>query len=251
MLRKIINDKFIYPVLMVVIFLMSIHSVIFLFLSPVTHQKLLMRLSFIPAYSLENDVWYTLLSYHLVHIGWIHLFINSVLFLIFGIMVAMRLKSTLCFLLFYISSSIFAIILYWIFCRESVIPVQGIFIVISAMFGATTRFAFSPSCKGWHKEWQFGTRVPHIMSFKETILCRPTQGIILLWMLLNVLMFVVDVSFDIHHIFTIWLVNIPGFISGFLLFDLFDQGGLSESGHSTVVKYGEWLGSRQDDDNMS
>ncbi|WP_337269758.1 rhomboid family intramembrane serine protease [Oryzifoliimicrobium ureilyticus] len=209
-------------VLLTIVLLAVIYAVQSLLLPEGAVDWLLFNFGLIPlryATALSQQgpqLYWTPVTYSLLHGSIQHILFNSLWLMIFGAPVVRRI-GTLRYLLFWILSSVasaaFHLALNW---GENTVLI-GASGVISGLMGAACRFAFPPSKVRAHP----AHRNPRL-SIREVFKSRTAVAFIVFWLAGNLLIALgLPLAGDGDQIVA-WDAHIGGFLFGFLLFDLFD-----------------------------
>ena len=201
-----------------------IHAVRVYGLDRSTDLDVLLQFSFIPARYVNQQLieysnmalYWSPLTYSVLHADWTHLFVNSLWLLVFGAVVARRFNA-LYFIIFCVFGSLGGALAHYVSHPESFVPTIGASAVVSACVGASTRFAFQAGM-GLSPLDDIRPR----LSLFETFRNRQTFAFIGIWFLVNYLSGAgfVDVSGEGGQI--AWEAHVGGFLVGLLMFPLFD-----------------------------
>lgn len=175
-------------------------------------------------------VW-TPLTYSFLHGGVEHLVFNCLWLACFGTPVVRRI-GTARSVVFWITSSIAAAVVYAALHWGEVQLVIGASGVISAFMGAACRFAFPP------RMVVFSRRPVHaypLLSVRQVLTSRTATSFLILWLLGNV-----AVAFGLPLAGTTsaaiaWEAHIGGLLFGFFAFPLFDKPVLAENPNSLTL----------------
>ena len=194
------------------------------FLGEDGNADLLLSFAFIPArYSIAQiydylpaAIYWTPVSYMMLHADWSHVLMNSVWMLVFGAVVAKRVGAarffTICIL-----GSLGGAGLHYTFHANDFIPVIGASAAVSACTGAAVRFAF-PQGRRFGLDVSGSKRLGILQSITNP----QAFAFIAIWFGINFLFGagIVNIAGEGQSI--AWEAHIGGFLAGFLLFSLFD-----------------------------
>ena len=197
--------------------------------------------SFIPAALGEGGkAMFNLMSFGFFHGNWEHVIINTLWLLVFGTPVAIRLGTSIRFIVLFMVTSIIAGLTHYIFYSDSLVPLVGASGGVAGMFGAAARFAL-PGVS-WLNPDQARKKLP-LMPLKQTLTRRPVALFILVWLGLNILFGVTGFSLSGESVSVAWQAHIGGFFAGLILLPLIEKPPVSPSGGPGNVEYGRWAGS--------
>ncbi|OWV75141.1 rhomboid family intramembrane serine protease [Rhizobium sp. R339] len=203
--------------------LVAIYAVQALVLSDDAVEWLLFTFGFIPARYLiplsqqGPELFWTPVTYSLLHGGVEHIVFNAVWLMAFGAPVVRRI-GTLRFVLFWLFSSVASAALHTALNWGNISLLIGASGVISGLMGAACRFAFPPE-----RQPMQPAHLNARLSIFEAMRSRTVVIFMLFWLFGNALIavgvpLVGDGSQEIA-----WDAHIGGFFFGFLLFALFDR----------------------------
>jgi len=155
------------------------------------------------------STWYAPLSYAFVHADWTHLLINMAWMLAFGSAVAKRF-GTLGFLALFATSSFVAFLFHLVTHLNEFSPMIGASGAVSAFMGAAIRLPRDVSSP--------------VLSLFESFKNRGFLAFVAIWFALNLVIglqpgLVVGEGTQIA-----WQAHVGGFLTGLLLFRIFDTG---------------------------
>jgi len=158
------------------------------------------------------------LTYSLLHSDWTHLIVNSAWMLAFGAAVARRFGAVR-FLAFGCVCSLGGAALHYVFHVGDVAPVIGASAVVSGFMGAASRFAFGRS--GLRQDLVLAPALSLVQTFSN----RQVMMFLAIWFGLNFLFGsgLVPIAGEDQSI--AWQAHIGGFAAGLLLFSFFDPAG--------------------------
>jgi membrane associated rhomboid family serine protease len=152
-----------------------------------------------------------LVSYAFLHGDMVHLIFNVMWFLVFATAVARR-SGTSRFLLLLLVTTLGAAIVHLIFHWGSPVPVVGASGAVSGLMGAAFRFIFID---------------PHTTPVwppaRLRLISRPVLLVSAVWIALNILLGVTGFTPEGFGRSIAWEAHIGGYLSGLLLFPLFDR----------------------------
>ena len=194
----------------------------------IDHQILLF-FSFIPGryydVGLEQlapmALYWTPITYSLLHADWLHLLMNIFWMIAFGSPVAKRL-GTANMLLFFAMTAIGGAFIHWVVHMRELVPMIGASAIVSGMMGAASRFAF-----GRHLPLPFVHNLPSL-TLSQTFANKQSLTFLLVWFGLNFLFGsgIVPIFGEAGAI--AWEAHVGGFLVGLLGFDYFDRKFISE-----------------------
>ena len=187
--------------------------------------QVLIEGGFIPLrYSIEAPeqslAWlWSPVTYSVLHGGFAHLIVNSVWLMAFGAVVARRIGTNR-FLVFWVLSAVFSAAVYWSVNQESNIPMIGASGVVSALMGAAARFAF-PLNRGFDR---LHAHLLPLQSLQEAVMNRTVITYVAIWFAINALAAFGFAAGAGEGAQIAWEAHIGGFVFGFFLFPMFDNG---------------------------
>ena len=192
-------------------------------LTVVQDDILLRQGGFIPARygissNLQGSAWlWSPETYAFLHGDFVHLTVNSLFLVIFGAIVARRIGAVR-FVLFWILSAAFSVVVYWLFNPDSTIPVIGASGVISALMGAAARFAFSKK-RGFNR--LEAHRLPY-QPLSAVLTNRTVVVYVVAWFVLNIVSGIGHIGYPDFGARIAWEAHLGGFLFGFFGFVFFD-----------------------------
>jgi membrane associated rhomboid family serine protease len=221
-------------VLALIAALAIVHALRAFWLTPDEDLEFLLLFAFIPARydaSLLLDgtlpggfgaqIW-TFVSYAFIHADSAHLGMNAVWLLPFGSVVARRFGS-LRFLSFFAMTAAAGALAHLVAHAGEVFPVIGASAAVSGMMAASMRFAFQPHgpLGGWRGEGAPSYHIPAAPLL--TALREPrTLAFLVVWFGLNLLFGLGPLPIAGSGQTVAWEAHIGGFLTGLLLFSVFD-----------------------------
>lgn len=198
-----------------------IHIVRAYLLTPEQDTSLILRFAFFPirysgGYDFDIYALISPVSYSLLHGDFIHLGVNMIWLAAFGSPLANRI-GVVRFMLFWIATSVGAVLLHYAIFSQSVAPLVGASGAISGMMGAAARFAFRID-RSLPKPAFGGT----ILSIPEVLATRSVMVFLAIWMIVNVVTGM-GVGTDGMDGQIAWQAHIGGFVVGFFGMRLFDR----------------------------
>jgi len=171
-----------------------------------------------------TGVWWTPLSYVLLHANAPHLFINSLTLAAFGAPLARR-WSGLRFLGFFCATAVAGALAFFAVHPFDLAPVVGASGAISGVMAGVTRFAFAPG--GVLAEGGLSRRRPEgastpAQSLRDLLGNRRAMTFLILWFALNLLFGAFPAAAGAGSESIAWEAHVGGFLAGLLLFPLFD-----------------------------
>ncbi|WP_019223792.1 rhomboid family intramembrane serine protease [Bartonella rattaustraliani] len=162
---------------------------------------------------------HTIVSYSFMHSSLKHLALNMVWLLIFGSILARHLGD-LRFIIFWILTAIIAVLTYFIFHQESVVPLVGASGAISGMMGAVIRYIFSLRDLG--ATIQNKKFLGPLLPLKKALYSKEVLISIGVWLSIDFMIGLSSFFFEGESVSIAWEAHIGGFISGFFLIGFFD-----------------------------
>ncbi len=167
--------------------------------------------------------WWTPFTYALLHGGWTHVVVNSVWLAAFGSAVARRFGGTR-FLLFFAVTALGGVVAHSAVHFFEFSPLVGASAAISGAMAAAARFAFAPGAplgpwarRGVLAAYQ-GPSLPLRYIFRDP----RVVAFLAMWFAVNLLFGVFATPFGLSDVSIAWEAHIGGFLTGLLLFRLFD-----------------------------
>ena len=171
---------------------------------------------------------WTLLTYAFLHGSWTHVLLNTVWLVAFGPPVARRTKSVN-FLGFMGVTAVLAALSQWAATPMEFAPLIGASGAISALMGAVTRFMFQPGAP-------LGPRIGSgrveieiedapVASLGEVFTDPRTLAFLGIWFATNFIFGAFGRTLGLSDMPVAWIAHVGGFVSGLVLFPLFDRLG--------------------------
>ncbi|WP_051952569.1 rhomboid family intramembrane serine protease [Methylocapsa aurea] len=171
--------------------------------------------------------WWTLLTYALLHGGWLHVGMNSLWFVAFGSAVARRF-GTPRFLVFCVAAALAGAATHFLTHMDSLQPVIGASAVVSGAMAAAVRFVFQPGAPlgealGFSEraEQDLTYRLP-ALPLREIVSNRGAISFLAFWFLANFLSGAMSGPLGVTDATIAWEAHIGGFLVGLLAFQWFD-----------------------------
>jgi membrane associated rhomboid family serine protease len=166
-----------------------------------------------------KPLWWTPLTYTLLHADWMHVGINCLWLVAFGSPVAQRFGS-MRFLAFMAVCAIGGAAAHYALHRYDLQPVVGASASISGAMGAAVRFVFQPGAPlgGRSGESFHQPALPLLRVFTNA----RTLPFLIVWFAMNLLFGVYSASFGLTEGPIAWEAHAGGFLVGLVLFPLFD-----------------------------
>ncbi|KFB10046.1 rhomboid family intramembrane serine protease [Nitratireductor basaltis] len=182
-------------------------------------QWILLRdLSFIPLrytgpYTLDFHAFTTPVTYAFLHGSTGHLVVNMIWLAAFGSPLAGRIGAVR-FLIFWIVTAGFAVLLHFIVHSQDATPVVGASGAISGMMGAAARFGFRIDRSQARSRFN-----GPVLTIPQVLKSRTVVTFLLVWSMVNLVVGIASASSGAQTI--AWEAHIGGFLAGFLLIRLF------------------------------
>lgn len=211
--------------------LIIIHAVRVMVLSEEADVEVLTYFAFIPArYTLPDTMFYlpggvgpkiwSTVSYALLHANWMHLGVNLIWLLAFGTPVARRFGAPR-FLVFCAAAAAAGALAHYLSHPDGLAPLIGASAVVSGAMAAAIRFAFAPG-GALSGHWAGVSDHHPAGTLMESLRDGRVLTFIAIWFGLN-LLFGLGVSMPgVEDSEIAWQAHVGGFLSGLLLFGLFD-----------------------------
>lgn len=181
--------------------------------------------SFLEGATVPGGMWaeiWTFFTYTFLHGDWVHLTVNSIWMLAFGSAVAWRFGS-LRFLVFSLLCSVGGAAVHLAMHFGQPVPVVGASAAISGLMAAAIRFVFQPGAPlGLFRLG--GPMAFRIPALPLTACLRDGRviGFLVVWLITNIIFGLGIVSMSGAGQAVAWEAHIGGFVTGLLLFPLFD-----------------------------
>ena len=173
--------------------------------------------------------WWTLLTYALLHGSWAHVGFNCIWLIAFGAPVARRFGAPR-FLLLLIVAAIVGALVQFTSNMASFVPVIGASAAVSGAMGAAVRFVFRDASSAA----EFLDRARFDAAFRQsalplvrTLSNRAALAFIVFWLVTNLIFGLYPSLSGVADGPIAWQAHIGGFLTGLLLFRLFDPKGPS------------------------
>lgn len=168
--------------------------------------------------------WWSLLTYAFLHGGWLHVGFNCVWLGAFGAPVARRFAAARFLVLLAVSAVLGAITLFF-WNMASFVPVVGASAAVSGVMGAATRFVFRPAGEPTRifdrTQLEEAYRRP-ALTLRQTVTTRTALLFVVFWFATNLLFGLYPSLGGMGDMPVAWQAHIGGFLTGLLLFPLFD-----------------------------
>lgn len=168
--------------------------------------------------------WWSLLTYAFLHGGWLHVGFNCVWLGAFGAPVARRFGATRFLLLLAMAAVLGAVVLFF-WNMASFVPVVGASAAVSGVMGAATRFVFRPAEESARifdrSQLEQAFRQP-ALTLSQTLTTRTALLFVVFWFATNLLFGLYPALGGMGDMPVAWQAHIGGFLTGLLLFPLFD-----------------------------
>lgn len=214
----------------VIIGLISLCCIIYItqnyLISEEHHFIFMLNFSFIPArftYGAgfaDPAAWFTMLSYSFMHGSFAHLAVNMVWLAAFGSPLAGRIGTSK-ILIFWMLTSIVAVLTHYAIYPTSNIPLVGASGAISGMMGAAARYGFRrvPMHSG-HKN--ISAFAGPLLPILTALTYRPVITFVGIWFIINIITGIYSAE-ETGLASIAWEAHIGGFIAGFFSIALFDK----------------------------
>jgi membrane associated rhomboid family serine protease len=171
--------------------------------------------------------WWTILTYALLHGGWLHVGVNSIWFAAFGAALARRFGAPR-FLLFCAIAAIAGALAHYLTHMADLEPVVGASAAVSGVMAAAARFVFQPGAP-LDEQLGFSERADEELAYRRPALplrnilsSRSAVSFLLFWFLANFLFGAVQAPAGVENAAVAWQAHIGGFLFGLLAFRWFD-----------------------------
>ncbi len=175
--------------------------------------------------------WWTLVTYAFLHGSWAHVGFNCLYLVAFGAPVARRFKSAR-FLLLLLVAAVAGAIVQFLWSMASFMPVIGASAAVAGAMGAAMRFVFQPARDKVEtldqRRPEAAARQP-ALSLRETLATRTALFFILFWFAANLVFGLFPALGGVDDGPIAWQAHIGGFLTGLLLFPLFDPKPASDA----------------------
>jgi membrane associated rhomboid family serine protease len=166
---------------------------------------------------------WTVVTYALLHEGWLHLALNILVLAALGTPVARRCGPPR-FLALLAAGAVAGALMHLVLYSHSVMPMVGASAAVSAAMGAAARFVFDPAAR-------MGASAPPLMASLRN---RSVIVFTLAWFFANAMSGLGANPSALANASIAWEAHIGGFLLGFLAFALFDRGTSGEPQSETV-----------------
>ncbi len=169
---------------------------------------------------------WTVVSYAFLHGDWVHVGVNSVWLAAFGAPVARRF-GTVRFLAFFLVAAIGGALAHLLAHMYDLMPVVGASASVSGAMGAAVRFVFNPyaplgSAKGFgNRGGDDAYRLP-ALPLKYVFRDRRVLLFVGIWFVMNFAFALLAGPLNITDATVAWEAHVGGFLTGLVLFGLFD-----------------------------
>lgn len=174
-----------------------------------------------------QPLWWTPVTYALLHASWAHVGLNCLWLVPFGAAVARRFGS-LRFLVFCVATAIAGALAHFVTHIDDLQPVIGASAVVSGTMGAALRFVFQPGAPlgeslgfGDRREEQLAYRLP-ALPLGAVFTNRTAVVFLIVWFIANFLFGVSAGPLGFTDATIAWQAHIGGFLLGLFGFRLFD-----------------------------
>jgi len=221
--QPIFNVPFI--IIIIIALLVLVHAARINLLTYDQNIELIFECAFIPArYSQEAiaqlspmAIYWSPVSYSLLHADWTHVLLNSFWLLAFGGVVARRIQIVK-FIILCILGSVGGAALHYAFHMGEVVPMIGASASVSACIGAAVRFAF-PKNGYFAGQASFQPTQSLIEAFSN----RQVVAFVGIWFAINLVVGSGLIDIDGSGNSVAWQAHIGGFLVGLLMFDFVDN----------------------------
>jgi membrane associated rhomboid family serine protease len=173
-----------------------------------------------------RPLWWTPLTYALLHGGWTHVGVNCLWLVAFGSAVARRF-GTVRFLLFCAAAAVGGALMHFLTHMTDLQPVVGASAVVSGTMAAVVRFAFQPGAPLGAALGFADRRADHFyrlpaLPLREVASNGNALTFLGLWFLANLLFGIFPATIGMADATVAWEAHIGGFLVGLLGFQWFD-----------------------------
>ncbi len=162
--------------------------------------------------------WWTLVTYALLHGGWLHVGLNCLWLVAFGGAVAKRLSASR-FLGFLLVCTVAGALAHYLSHPADLEPVVGASAAVSGTMGATVRFMFQLT----RDPGAEGAELPAILRLRQVATDRRCLAFIAVWFFSNLVFGVSGAMPGTGGAPVAWEAHVGGFLAGLLLYGLFDH----------------------------
>jgi membrane associated rhomboid family serine protease len=174
-----------------------------------------------------HPLWWTPVTYALLHASWMHVGLNCLWLVPFGAAVARRLGNVR-FLLFCIATALAGALAHFVTHMDDLQPVIGASAIVSGTMGAALRFVFQPGAPlgeslgfGDPREEHLSYRQP-ALPLAAVITNRTAVVFLIVWFIANFLFGIGAGPLGFTDATIAWQAHIGGFLLGLFGFPLFD-----------------------------
>jgi membrane associated rhomboid family serine protease len=170
-----------------------------------------------------RPLWWTPISYALLHASWAHVGLNCLWLVPFGAAVARRFGN-MRFVLFCIATAIAGAAVHYLTHIDDLQPVIGASAIVSGTMGAALRFVFqadAPLGLGFDPQ-SVVYRAP-ALPLHAVFTNRTALAFLVFWFVANLLFGIGAGSLGLAGVTVAWQAHIGGFLLGLLGFPLFDS----------------------------
>ncbi len=176
--------------------------------------------------------WWTLLTYAVLHGGWMHVGMNALWLAAFGSAVARRF-GTRRFLVFCAVTAVAGAAMHYVTHVTDLQPMVGASAVVSGAMAAAIRFVFQPGAP-LGESLGFSGRSDESLAYRQPALPlreiatnSSAMSFLVFWFLANFLFGTVSLPLGIEDAGIAWEAHVGGFLVGLLGFRWFDPAGSS------------------------
>lgn len=175
-----------------------------------------------------SRLW-TLATYAFLHGSWSHVGVNCIWLVAFGPPIARRFGG-IGFLLFFLTTAIGGAIAHWAFSQLDFFPMIGASAADSGMMAGAARFLFQPgglvSAGGVTAALGGAGALGRPATLRELFTDRRALIFIFIWMATNFIFGAGAEVLGASEAPVAWIAHVGGFVTGLLLFPLFDRSPL-------------------------
>jgi membrane associated rhomboid family serine protease len=170
---------------------------------------------------------WTLATYSLLHVSWMHVGMNSVWLVAFGPPIARRFGAPR-FLMFFVATAIAGALAHWAVASMDFAPLIGASAADSGLMAAAARFIFQPGAPlgggmGYSAS-AAGSESAPAATLRQLLTDRRALVFIGIWMVTNFVFGAGAQSLGATQGPVAWIAHVGGFVAGLVLFPLFDRG---------------------------
>ncbi|MDB5643220.1 MAG: Rhomboid family intrarane serine protease [Hyphomicrobiales bacterium] len=168
---------------------------------------------------------WTVLTYAFLHADWMHNGLNSIWLVAFGAPVARRLGAAR-FLALFVVTAVLGVATHYALHAYDPMPIIGASAAVSGAMGASLRFVFQPGAPlgqalALNPDDLRAYRLP-ALPLLRTLRDRRVLTFILFWFVTNLIFGLAGQRLGLAEGGVAWEAHVGGFLSGLLLFSLFD-----------------------------